>query len=433
MDTAGTLLVSYVYDAWGKVTATNEAGTTEGRTLIAKNPYLYRGYRYDSETGFYYLNSRYYDPGTGRFINADNAGYIGADGEVLSYNLYAYCLNNPVNRIDEGGTLSFWGNVFLGIAVIATIAAVSVATAGAGTAGVVAAVHCFATGALGGAITGAATGAVTGAAVGAVTHRLATGSWEGAGQAALEGSAAGFASGAVTGGLIGGITSNVCFIAGTLVLTVEGAKAIEEILQGDLVLSWDEETDEVGLKPVLETYVNETDELVHLYINDEEIITTPGHPFYSPIKGWTSAVDLRAGDILVLMNGEYVVVEQVQHEILEEPVKVYNFSVADCHTYYVTDSGVLVYNACERGVGGKGWEGDRTWRQNVSRVREGGTITDFEGKVPTLEQGRRLIIQAGGNIVRTEGAHPLPNPHTYDHINYMVNGLKGTLKILSVK
>lgn len=69
-------------------------------------------------------------------------------------------------------------------------------------------------------------------------------------------------------------------------------------------------------------------------------------PFYSPVKGWTDAVHLRAGDILVLVNGEYVVVEKVQHEILEAPVTVYNFHVEDFHTYYVTDSGVLVHNKC---------------------------------------------------------------------------------------
>ena len=131
-----------------------------------------------------------------------------------------------------------------------------------------------------------------------------------------------------------------------MILTEEGAKAIEEILAGDLVLSWDEETGEVKARPVLKTYVNETEELVHIRTAGEEIVSTPGHPFYSPVRGWTSAIDLRAGDILVLVNGEYAVVERVQHEILEAPVKVYNFNVAECHTYYVTDSGVLVHNIC---------------------------------------------------------------------------------------
>ena len=77
------------------------------------------------------------------------------------------------------------------------------------------------------------------------------------------------------------------------------------------------------------------------------IVATPTHPFYCPVKGWTDAAHLRAGDILVLVNGEYVVIEQIQHELLESPVKVYNFQVADYHTYYVSDNGVLVHNACK--------------------------------------------------------------------------------------
>lgn len=112
------------------------------------------------------------------------------------------------------------------------------------------------------------------------------------------------------------------------------------------VWAWDEETGDVTLKPVVETYVNETDELVHIHVNGEEIVCTPTHPFYSPVKGWTDAVQLRAGDILVLVNGEYVVVEKVQHEILESPIKVYNFQVEDYHTYYITNAGVLVHNTC---------------------------------------------------------------------------------------
>ena len=104
---------------------------------------------------------------------------------------------------------------------------------------------------------------------------------------------------------------------------------------------------------MLQTFENQTSELVHLTYGDEEITTTPFHPFYVPQKGWTSAVDLRAGDILVTVNGEYVVLEKVQHEILENPVTVYNFEVEEFHTYYVTGSAILVHNKClvnENGV-----------------------------------------------------------------------------------
>ena len=71
-----------------------------------------------------------------------------------------------------------------------------------------------------------------------------------------------------------------------------------------------------------------------------QLQSKPEHPFYVPKKGWTSAIDLRAGDI--------VVVEQVQHELLESPETTYNFEVEDYHTYYVGNTEVLVHNMCAK-------------------------------------------------------------------------------------
>ena len=107
------------------------------------------------------------------------------------------------------------------------------------------------------------------------------------------------------------------------------------------------DTRETELKEVVQTFVRETSELVHIKVNGEEIITTPTHPFWVPQKGWTDAIQLRAGDRLQLLNGEYVIIEQVQHEIFEAPVTVYNFEVEDFHTYYVSDSAILVHNTCK--------------------------------------------------------------------------------------
>ena len=142
------------------------------------------------------------------------------------------------------------------------------------------------------------------------------------------------------------ISHGVCFVEGTPVLAAYGYVAIEEIAAGDMVWSEDPEIGEKELKEVVQTFVNQTDELIHVHVNGEEIVTTPEHPFYSPVKGWTSACKLRAGDILVLQNGRYVTIEKVQHEILETPITVYNFEVADFHTYYVGKSAVLVHNTC---------------------------------------------------------------------------------------
>ena len=114
-------------------------------------------------------------------------------------------------------------------------------------------------------------------------------------------------------------------------------------------LAWvtDPDTGETALKPVVQTFRNETEEWIHVTVNGDTLTCTPEHPFYSPVKGWTSAIDLRAGDILVMLNGEYVVVEQVQHELLESPETTYNFEVEDFHTYYVGDTYVLVHNQCD--------------------------------------------------------------------------------------
>ena len=101
INNAGTVVVSYTYDAWGNPIATTG---TLAATVGAANPFRYRGYYYDSETGFYYLNSRYYDPVIGRFISSDSIVDTGQG--VLGTNMFAYCLNNPVNRADPNGCLS---------------------------------------------------------------------------------------------------------------------------------------------------------------------------------------------------------------------------------------------------------------------------------------------------------------------------------------
>jgi RHS repeat-associated protein len=97
-DKSGAQVVSYTYDTWGKLIA---IGGSLKDSVGVKNPYRYRGYRYDTETGLYYLQSRYYNPEWGRFINAD--GIIGQTGELLGHNLYVYTKNNPVNMSDKSG------------------------------------------------------------------------------------------------------------------------------------------------------------------------------------------------------------------------------------------------------------------------------------------------------------------------------------------
>lgn len=99
VDDSGNLIVSYAYDAWGKVLSVTGSNTELGNL----NPFRYRSYYYDSDIEMYYLQSRYYDPEVCRFINSDDVNYIGLAGTVGSYNAFAYCENNAVNYMDECG------------------------------------------------------------------------------------------------------------------------------------------------------------------------------------------------------------------------------------------------------------------------------------------------------------------------------------------
>ena len=105
-DTQGNALVQYEYDEWGKIgSITTKNNTDEENTLANINPLRYRGYYYDNETGYYYLQSRYYDANLCRFINADDYNYLDKD-IVDGLNLFAYCNNDSVNRFDLDGCYS---------------------------------------------------------------------------------------------------------------------------------------------------------------------------------------------------------------------------------------------------------------------------------------------------------------------------------------
>lgn len=136
-----------------------------------------------------------------------------------------------------------------------------------------------------------------------------------------------------------------CFTGDTLVAVEDGQKRIDEINVGYKVWSYNSETGETELKEVLQVYIKETDELLHLETSDGEIIdTTTNHPFYVEYKGWVAAGDLEIGDVLYNVDGDTVEVTDIEIEKLAEPITVYNLDVADFDTYFVGEFGVLVHN-----------------------------------------------------------------------------------------
>ena len=311
-----TGVVMYQYDAWGNMTACYD--TSDDGMLSIINPYAYRGYFYEIETNTYFLKSRYYNPELCRFISADSVDVLDEDQDnVLENNLFAYCLNNPINMVDDDGELA--SRII-------------------------------------GGIVGGATGVILGIIL---ANRLGLTGWKKAALIAAAG-IGGAALGAFLGPYVAKFAKSIgkaakkavstlakgelCFVAGTQILTENGYIPIEDIEVGDYVYAENPETGEKGLKRVKETYINEISELVHLTINGEEIITTPGHPFYVINKGWVGSEALKIGDELITYENGHAIVESIKNEILDEPVTVFNFEVDDFHTYYVGMNSILVHN-----------------------------------------------------------------------------------------
>ena len=206
LDDTGKVVVRYAYDAWGKHTVEDISDVGLG----VLNPFRYRGYYYDVATGLYYLNTRYYDPETGRFISPDGIEYLDPD-TINGLNLYAYCGNDPVNRIDPNGN-KWWHWLLGAVAIVAvTVIAVGVTALTGGTAGVGFAV---ALGALKGAVIGIGIGAVAGTIIGVVAgglYSVLTGAdfWSSVGTGALWGLGICAFAGATIGAIVGGISSGV--------------------------------------------------------------------------------------------------------------------------------------------------------------------------------------------------------------------------------
>ena len=196
LDTSGKVVVKYWYDAWGN-TITEVLDQT-ANTIASLNPFRYRSYYYDAETKLYFLMTRYYDPEIGRFITIDDISYLDPDS-INGLNLYAYCGNSPVNRVDPLGNA--WYDILAWIGVGLFVAAAVVLTAG--LAGAVIG------GIAGGIIYGAAIGTIAlgtiGAGVGAVGGMIydAT-NGNSFGTSIWTWTKAGFGIGTIAGAIVGG-------------------------------------------------------------------------------------------------------------------------------------------------------------------------------------------------------------------------------------
>ena len=108
-DHTAAVVARYSYDAWGKCTILSD---TSGCEIATVNPFRYRGYYYDAEIGMYYLQSRYYNPEVGRFVNSDDPSILfPTSNQCICVNFFAYCYNNPINLSDPTGYQPKWAQV----------------------------------------------------------------------------------------------------------------------------------------------------------------------------------------------------------------------------------------------------------------------------------------------------------------------------------
>ena len=223
-DINGNQLVKYVYDAWGNhktfvlyqgnfvdISLENDYNDDnyQGKVQLATlNPFRYRSYYFDEETGLYYLNSRYYDAELGRFINADNLEILENTKEIINgLNLFAYCLNNPVNTSDDNGDIPNWLKWLIG-GIIVLVAVVTIVVTGGAASGLVGAI-----------IVGVAKGALIGAGIGLATGTISgaiTGDWSGLADSFMWGAISGLISGGISGGF-GYASSKGISLAGDII------------------------------------------------------------------------------------------------------------------------------------------------------------------------------------------------------------------------
>ena len=391
----GEIVETFDYGPYGELLSENKCGI-----MFLYNGEL--GVATDSN-GLYYMRARYYNPEIKRFINQDVM--TGSIVNTPTLNRYAYVNGNPISLNDPFGLSPFlnWLDGITGhdiLDLLGMLPGIGFVFDGINAAwyaqeGDYYNAACSLVSALPGAGDALGVFAKTGKSCKLVTAFHKTGSAGNLmiGSYELGKTADKYISGdasftweeikgdlfkvAMTGTSMWGSAkdfgTSYCFVAGTLVTTEDGQEPIEEIEVGDRVLSEDETTGEVAVKTVTETYINETDELIHICVNGETISATPTHPFYVDKLGWTLARSLRAGDVLVLSNGELVTVEWVQHEILESPIKVYNFEVQDFHTYFVGENGVFVHNGC-----GDNQSVYALYDENTNQIEYVGRTNDLE-------------------------------------------------------
>jgi RHS repeat-associated protein len=390
VDSQGNTLNHLVYDSFGNVTS-----QTNGAINFR---FGYTGRELDAETGLYYYRARYYDAQTGQFIGQDPLSFEAGDS-----NLYRYVGNNATNLTDPSGLFSFndakrWARDRYNDGRKAVSDGIN--TAGYGIKGtadfyrnkddVDNAYENIRPVIISRAEESRDRYVDTyndpnanpllrfGAGVGGSLTSLAAEDNYDTTKNILEGAL--LVDGAIQiGRALPGIVKNCkkwikspktlgadianifknkpktvesdiakitdkCFVAGTLILTRDGKKPIEDLRTGDWIVSWDEETGEVIERPVTEWFRREAPAIIDIFIGVQKISCTIDHPFWVEKTGWVLASHIKPGTVLRDQEGNALVVDVVRRRNQVAPV--YNVEIEGLHTYFVSELEVLSHNAC---------------------------------------------------------------------------------------
>nr|WP_154983725.1 polymorphic toxin-type HINT domain-containing protein [Paenibacillus xylanexedens] len=345
-DVNGEVLNRYVYDIWGNMQSKEEK---------VHNPFRYAGELWDDTTELQYLRARWYNPAEGRFLNED--AYNGELDDPLTQNLYTYVLNNPLRYVDPTGNKQCEGATTCdGDPVETKLRNFIYNKLQNGSYNNVDQ-FAYDIGTLTIHIEQKKAGLIFDADIRDLYRKMAKAAVYGAdkevrtyGQVDMGNLAALFFVGSIKGAssnvLSGKFNSCNCFVAGTKVLTAEGEKNIEDIEVGDQVLAKSQYDSDGNLayKEVTALYRNQRDDIIKLHVGEQIIETTNNHPFWVEGRGWVFADELHGGDKLQKADGTNLTIDKVDFIYLDKPVTVYNFTVEDFHTYYVTDLGIWVHN-----------------------------------------------------------------------------------------
>lgn len=231
-------------------------------------------------------------------------------------------------------------------------------------------------------------------------------SLKGAAFEGLDSFANGFMIGAVVGsvGVCSGIIKpTACFVAGTaIVVPTElgiGYVPIEQIKVGDIVFTYNLDTGLCEKNVVTETFSKQTDTLIRLSIAGEIITTTENHPFYcTDLNDWVAAASLNTGNHVLLMDGTSATIASSEPVSCDDPVGVYNFTVANNHNYFVSSRGILVHNRCQEVAREANSAVRNAWKNEVEAVKNGTSKYNW-----TREELTELLTK--GKVSGYDGCH----------------------------